>query len=140
MLAPLLRRDLLHHPILAGLSILRQPQGTNFPVDDDQARELQHLLNLPAPAISPAELYASVRQVAEALPVYAALPVSDPSLVVLPPFMPDRAACAALYAFLMRPLDAIATLVNAGRHLIITGPPGTGKTSLACKPPTRLSG
>ncbi len=36
ILKPVLRADATRDPILAGLSVIRQPQGTNFPMTDEQ--------------------------------------------------------------------------------------------------------
>ncbi|MBU3748851.1 MAG: EVE domain-containing protein [Mycobacterium sp.] len=41
---PILRSDLLQDPVLKGLSIIRQPNGTNFPVTPEQWAALQPLL------------------------------------------------------------------------------------------------
>lgn len=46
---PILRRDLLDLPGLRALSILRAPQGTNFPVSAPEAEILDDLLNQPRP-------------------------------------------------------------------------------------------
>ncbi len=37
---PVLRRDLLEDPVLKDLSVIRQPQGTNFPVTAEQWKAL----------------------------------------------------------------------------------------------------
>ena len=41
---PVLRKDLLEHPVLKGLSVITAPQGTNFRVTDEQWAELQQLI------------------------------------------------------------------------------------------------
>ena len=42
---PILRIDLLKHPVLSGLSVISAPQGTNFRVTDEQWLEIQKLLD-----------------------------------------------------------------------------------------------
>jgi 5-methylcytosine-specific restriction protein B len=41
---PVLRRDLVNHPILKDLSVIRQSQGTNFPVTEQQWEALRPLI------------------------------------------------------------------------------------------------
>ena len=41
---PVLRRDLMNHPVLKDLSVIRQPQGTNFPVTEQQWEALRPLI------------------------------------------------------------------------------------------------
>ena len=41
---PVLRRDLVNHPVLKDLSVIRQPQGTNFPVTVQQWEALRPLI------------------------------------------------------------------------------------------------
>jgi hypothetical protein len=41
---PLLRTELLEHPVLKGLSVITAPQGTNFRVTEEQWDELRQLL------------------------------------------------------------------------------------------------
>jgi len=43
--APILRTDLLDHPVLKGLSVITSPQGTNFRVTDEQWAEIQQILD-----------------------------------------------------------------------------------------------
>jgi hypothetical protein len=42
---PLLRAELLEHPVLKGLSVIAQPQGSNFRITDEQWSEIQQLLD-----------------------------------------------------------------------------------------------
>jgi MoxR-like ATPase len=142
-----LRRDLARHPALAGLAILRQAQGTNFAVDESQARELERLLGLPEPAgsLEATTPTAPPRRVAEERdsfgaevdaphpqdprPERGAAPAHGPPSDLA--FTPNRAALRGALRLPDAPLDAMAALLGTGRHVIVTGPPGTGKTTLA---------
>ena len=42
---PILRSDLIDHPVLKGLSVITAPQGSNFRVTDEQWSELRSLLD-----------------------------------------------------------------------------------------------
>jgi MoxR-like ATPase len=106
--SPLLKDELLHHPVLRDLSVIRAPQGTNFRVTPEQWKALMDLVDGPpvdgAPKVTPTRTTISLAEVRDELDKL----VIDDSVVA-----------------------AIVAALNAGKHVILTGPPGTGKTTLA---------
>ena len=54
--APVLRSDLIEHPVLKGLSVITAPQGSNFRVTDEQWTELKAVIDqVPVGGGEPAE-------------------------------------------------------------------------------------
>ena len=60
---PILRQDLIDHPVLKGLSVITAPQGSNFKVTVEQWAELRKLLDADGP-IEPAAPAATVEEIA----------------------------------------------------------------------------
>jgi MoxR-like ATPase len=107
---PLYRRQLQQHPVLRDLSIIRSPTGTNFRVTEEQWLALQELI---------VEQERTVRQEPHVAPAELTL---------------DEVREAASNRGLLITDDVCANIVAAlrgGKHVILTGPPGTAKTTLA---------
>jgi 5-methylcytosine-specific restriction protein B len=106
---PVLRSDLLNHPILRGLSILSQSQGTNFRVTAEQWAALRPMIE---------------RSDEEG---EAATPASTP------PALPDDLGWLINETLWSRAEleDLLDTLQNRRPQVILAGPPGTGKTWVA---------
>jgi MoxR-like ATPase len=102
--SPLLKGDLLDDPILRDLSVIRGPQGTNFRVTPQQWKMIMKLVDAQTATPTPSKM--SLAEVKEEL--------EDIGLVLA-----DNVVAA------------IVAALNAGKHVILTGPPGTGKTTIA---------
>jgi hypothetical protein len=106
---PVLRRDLINHPVLKELSVIRQPQGTNFPVTEQQWEALRPLIESP----------------------------SGTQATPLPP--PQRFDPSDDLEWLLRETlwsrdevdDVLDTIRTRRPQIILAGPPGTGKTWVA---------
>ena len=103
---PVLRQDLVNHPVLKSLSIIRQPTGTNFPVSEVQWEALRPML-----------------EPVEGVPVTAASP-ADPSIDL------DWLLRETLWRE-DELLEVVDTLRARRPQVIFAGPPGTGKTWVA---------
>lgn len=102
---PVLRQDLINHPVLKNLSIIRQPAGTNFPVTDEQWQALRPLVDQ-----------------AETIEVSASL--ADPSIDL------DWLLRETLWDE-DELFEVVDTLRTRRPQVIFSGPPGTGKTWVA---------
>ena len=106
---PVLRRDLMNHPVLKDLSVIRQPQGTNFPVTEQQWEALRPLIESPS------------------------------GTQATPPTPPQRVDPSDDLEWLLREtlwsraeVDEVLDTLRARRpQIILAGPPGTGKTWVA---------
>ncbi|OBG73497.1 hypothetical protein A5701_23915 [Mycobacterium sp. E3305] len=106
---PVLRRDLVNHPILKDLLIIREPQGTNFPVTEQQWEALRPLIES----------------------------AGGTQATSLPP--PQRFDPPYDFEWLLRETlwskgnldDVLETLHTRRPQIILAGPPGTGKTWVA---------
>jgi 5-methylcytosine-specific restriction protein B len=105
---PVLRRDLLNHPALKDLSVIRQPQGTNFPVTEQQWKVLCPLIESPSGA-----------QAAPSPP--ERIDRSYDLEWLLREILWSRAEVD----------DVVDTLRTRRPQIILAGPPGTGKTWVA---------
>jgi AAA domain (dynein-related subfamily)/EVE domain len=106
---PVLRRDLINHPVLKDLSVIRQPQGTNFPVTEQQWEALRPLIESP-----------SGTQATPVTPPQRFDP-SDDLEWLLRETLWSRAEVD----------DVLDTLRTRRPQIILAGPPGTGKTWVA---------
>jgi 5-methylcytosine-specific restriction protein B len=104
-----LRRDLIDHPVLKDLSVIRQPQGTNFPVTERQWEALRPLIESP-----------SGTQATPVTPPQRFDP-SDDFERLLGETLWGRAEVE----------DVLDTLRTRRPQIILAGPPGTGKTWVA---------
>jgi 5-methylcytosine-specific restriction enzyme B len=105
---PVLRRDLVNDPVLKDLSIIRQSQGTNFPVTEQQWEALRPLIESPSgtrATPSPPER----------------VDPSDDLEWLLRETLWSRAEVD----------DVLDTLRTRRPQIILAGPPGTGKTWVA---------
>ncbi|WP_133148044.1 MrcB family domain-containing protein [Mycobacterium lehmannii] len=102
---PVLRQDLLNHPVLKDLSIIRQPTGTNFPVTEEQWRALR-------PLVEPSETDDLVTSPAD--------PSIDLDWLIRQTLWHDEELT-----------EVIDTLRGRRPQVIFSGPPGTGKTWVA---------
>jgi 5-methylcytosine-specific restriction protein B len=105
---PVLRRDLVNHPVLKDLSVIRQAQGTNFPVTEQQWEALRPLIESP-----------SGTQATPSLP--ERFDPSDDLEWLLRELLWSRAEVD----------DVLDTLRTRRPQIILAGPPGTGKTWVA---------
>jgi 5-methylcytosine-specific restriction enzyme B len=106
---PVLRRDLVNDPILKDLSVIRQSQGTNFPVTVQQWEALRPLIESPSGAQ------------ATPLPPPQRFDPSDDLEWLLRETLWSRAEVE----------DVLDTLRTRRPQIILAGPPGTGKTWVA---------
>ena len=102
---PVLRRDLLNHPVLKDLSIIRQAAGTNFPVTDEQWQALRPLIE-----------QTDVIEISTS--------PADPSIDL------DWLLRETLWNE-DELLEVVSTLRARRPQVIFSGPPGTGKTWVA---------
>ena len=109
MKKPIYKGSLINHPILSDLSILKAPQGTNFRLTVEQADSLKKLVVPPN-----GKLWASIKD------------------KLLFSNMGDAFELDTLY---FENEDQIKTRIKTslknGKHIILIGPPGTGKSKLA---------
>ena len=119
---PLLRRDLLHHPVLKNLSIIRFPNATNFSVTQAEWEELKPMLEeagVPGTGISADSTH---RVEPSPQPLAAA---------------PERIDCdfewlKARTMWTEEELrEVIGTIRSRRSQIVLAGPPGTGKTWVA---------
>jgi MoxR-like ATPase len=103
---PLLRVDLLEHPVLKDLSVIRQPAGTNFPVTQEQWRALQLLLDKDSQP--------------------------DPMLTV--EWLSKKTFWST------EQLNEVIEAVERKKQVVLSGPPGTGKTWVAKHMASYLTG
>jgi hypothetical protein len=115
---PVSRRDLVNDPILKDLSVIRQPQGTNFPVTEQQWEALRPLLESPSGTQ------------ATPLPRPQRVDPSDDLEWLLREILWSRAEVD----------DVLDTLRTRRPQIILAGPPGTGKTWVAERIGRFLSG
>ncbi|OBB80303.1 hypothetical protein A5760_19645 [Mycobacterium colombiense] len=106
---PVLRRDLMEHPVLRDLLIIRQPNGTNFPVSEQQWEALRPLIELPS------------RTQATPLPPPQRFDASDDLEWLIRETLWSRTEVE----------DVIDTIRTRRPQIILAGPPGTGKTWVA---------
>ncbi|MCZ8377646.1 EVE domain-containing protein [Mycobacterium sp. CPCC 205372] len=103
---PVLRQELINHPVLRNLLIIRQPAGTNFPVTEEQWEALR-------PMLEPVEG-------APVIPVSPADPAIDLDWLLRETLWQEDDL-----------LEVIDTLRARRPQVIFAGPPGTGKTWVA---------
>jgi 5-methylcytosine-specific restriction enzyme B len=104
---PVLRRDLVNHPVLKDLAVIRQPQGTNFGVTEQQWQALRPLIESPGGG---------------PVPPPPPRPDSSPDLEwLLSETLWSREEVE----------DVLDTLRTRRPQIILAGPPGTGKTWVA---------
>jgi len=103
---PLLRVNLLEHPVLKDLSVIRQPAGTNFPVTQEQLQALQLLIDQDSQP--------------------------DPKLTV------EWLAKETFWS--AEQLKEIIEAVERKKQVVLSGPPGTGKTWVAKHMASYLTG
>ena len=94
---PLLRKDLVDHPVLKDLSVIRQPAATNFPVTQEQWLALQSLLE----------------------PGAQTNPLLTLDWLTGNTFWSDEH------------LNQVIEAIERRKQVILSGPPGTGKTWVA---------
>jgi hypothetical protein len=103
---PVLRSQLMNHPVLKDLLILRRPSGTNFPVTEEQWEALRPLID-PLSGVAP-----------------------EPSTPPDPSIDLDWLLRETLWE-----ADEIEDIIDTLRarrpQIILAGPPGTGKTWVA---------
>lgn len=112
--APILRSDLLTHPVLKDLQVIKFANATNFKMTPEQWGAILDAIG-EADAPTP-----------QALPAKPLAPVAALTPDAVQPFLAERG--------LLLDESIVATAVaalRAGKHLVLTGAPGTGKTELA---------
>jgi len=105
---PILRRDLINHPVLKDLSVIRQPQGTNFSVTEQQWEALRPMIEAPS--------------YVRTTPLQSVNPPNDLDWLIRETFW-SRADLE----------EVLDTLRTRRPQIILAGPPGTGKTWVAEK-------
>jgi MoxR-like ATPase len=99
---PLLRDDLRTHPVLRDLAILKFHSATNFPVTEEQWEAVMQLLSAVQPEPSSFDFAQLMQR------------IEDGRLIIG-----------------SEVVHAIVAALRSGKHVMLTGAPGTAKTALA---------
>jgi MoxR-like ATPase len=105
---PVLREELLNHPVLKDLLVIRQPQGTNFPVTEQQWEALRPLIESPS-----------------------GTQATPPPPVRFHPSEDLEWLLSETLWSVTEVEDVLDTLRMRRPQIILAGPPGTGKTWVA---------
>jgi hypothetical protein len=104
------REELLNHPILSKMEIIRIPRGTVFKVSDEESDTLDKLFD---ERISSANIFNDSKPIIEVQPAYT-----------IEEFLQDTGFDKSI-------IEGWQHRLERKKHIVFQGPPGTGKTFVA---------